>query len=278
MDQARKEITDGERFAFGANWSRFALLLDDERIAQAEESLRGMLEVDRLDGIRFLDAGSGSGLFSLAARRLGARVHSFDFDPDSVACTRGLRQRFFSGDPGWVVEQGSVLDATYLATLGRFDVVYSWGVLHHTGEMWKAIDQVAALVDDGGRFFLSLYNDQGPTSRRWLRVKKLYNDAPAAVQPLIAGVAGIRLLLPTVLRGLARGQGPRESLGSRSRGMSAWHDLVDWVGGYPFEVSSPEEVFDFLRVRGFGLQRLKTCGGGLGCNEFVFIRSRRHEP
>lgn len=58
----------------------------------------------------------------------------------------------------------------------------------------------------------------------------------------------------------------------KNRGMSVWHDLVDWVGGYPFEVAKPEEIFDFYRTKGFTLVRLKTCGGGLGCNEYVFIK------
>jgi hypothetical protein len=52
--------------------------------------------------------------------------------------------------------------------------------------------------------------------------------------------------------------------------MSRWHDLIDWVGGYPFEVASPEQIFDFCRERGLSLKRLKTCGGGSGCNQFVF--------
>src|SRR6476659_5078401 len=130
------EIARGERFEFGQNWSQFLASVDDERIQQAEKSLRDMLEIDSLEGKTFLDIGSGSGLFSLAARRLGARVHSFDFDSTSFACTQELRNRYFPNDVNWRVEQGSALDADYLAPLGKFDVVYSWGVLHHTGEMW----------------------------------------------------------------------------------------------------------------------------------------------
>src|SRR3981081_3303222 len=152
------EIERGERFAFGKNWSRFLNVLEESRIVRAEESLREMLEVDTLEGKSFLDIGSGSGLFSLAARRLGARVHSFDYDAKSVACTQELRRRYFNDDPLWTVEQGSALDPAYLSALGKFDVVYSWGVLHHTGAMWRALDLVAKNVKPGGRVFVGVHN------------------------------------------------------------------------------------------------------------------------
>src|SRR6476620_5141731 len=132
------EILSGQRFEFGEHWSSFLRLVDEERVHAAEVSLAEMLGRDDLSGQRFLDIGCGSGLFSLAARRLGARVHSFDYDRQSVACTVHLRERFFAHDAGWTVQQGSALDADYLASLGQFEVVYSWGVLHHTGNMQRA--------------------------------------------------------------------------------------------------------------------------------------------
>jgi len=150
MSQHQNELNAGERFAFGDNWARFLSILNDERIRMAEESLKRMLEVETLAGKSFLDIGSGSGLFSLAARRLGARVHSFDYDPQSVACTAELKRRYFPDDAQWVVEEGSALDMDYLNRLGQFDVVYSWGVLHHTGAMWQALKNVAPLVAGGG--------------------------------------------------------------------------------------------------------------------------------
>jgi 2-polyprenyl-6-hydroxyphenyl methylase/3-demethylubiquinone-9 3-methyltransferase len=275
MADTMAEIRAGERFAFGSNWKAFIDLVDDARIDAAVASLRGALRGVELAGRTFLDVGCGSGLFSLAAHRLGARVHSFDFDAESVAATAELRRRF-GGDGDWTIEQGSILDEDLVAGLGRFDVVYSWGVLHHTGDLWRALDLVTRLVAPGGSLFISIYNDQGLQSRVWRVIKRRYNASGALTRrALVGGSAvyfGARRSVVRVARltGPIRGDGPRP----RPRGMSGRHDLVDWVGGYPFEVAKPEQVFGFLRDRGYELRHLTTCGGGIGCNEFVFERTR----
>ncbi|HEX8263164.1 MAG TPA: class I SAM-dependent methyltransferase [Allosphingosinicella sp.] len=268
-----RSIERGERFAFGQNWARFLRNLDEGRIERAEKSLQDMLGAETLEGKRFVDIGSGSGLFSLVARRLGAEVHSFDFDSQSVACTTALRDRYFPDDPKWRVEQGSVLDRAYLATLGRFDIVYSWGVLHHTGAMWEALGNVAPLVAEGGTLFIAIYNDQGRSSRLWTKVKRAYVRAPGPLKWGVLLPAMVRLWGPSTLRDLGRGKPFRTWRDYRNagvRGMDPWRDVVDWVGGYPFEVAKPEEILDFYRERGFELRRMTTCAGGHGCNEFVF--------
>lgn len=271
------EVTSGERFEFGKNWSRFLSVLNDERIVQAETSLKNFLEVENLQGRSFLDIGSGSGLFSLAARRLGARVHSFDFDPNSVACTAELRRRYFPNDDKWVVEEGSALDADYVRSLGLFDVVYSWGVLHHTGQMWKGLDNAQLAVAPGGKLFIAIYNDTGTQAARWLKIKKMYNRLPRVLRTPFALLVRAPDEGKDLLRALVKGR-PGEYIRawtqySYGRGMSRWYDIIDWVGGYPYEVATPEQIFDFYRARGFTLTKMKCGGVGLGCNQFVFIRT-----
>src|SRR5216684_4047925 len=259
-------IDGAKRFGFGANWARFVPLVDDSRIKAAEESLIWYL--GDINGKTFLDIGSGSGLFSLAARRLGARVQSFDYDPLSVACTRELKRRYFPGDSNWTIEQGDVLNQNYLARLGQFDVVYSWGVLHVTGNMWEAIRNAAKLVTRGGLFHIAVNNDQGGASRRWIWIKRRYNNSGPLIKWLLLFACGSYFEGKRILVALRDRRNPfRRSAGER--GMAFKTDLTDWVGGWPFEVATPDAVFEVCKSFGFSLEKLKT-RKGVGCNEFAF--------
>lgn len=268
MNGHTTEVEAGRRFEFGKNWRHYLRIVNEERIKQAEKSLKDMLAVDNLRGKRFLDIGSGSGLFSLAARRLGARVHSLDYDPEAVVCTSELKRRYLANDTDWTIEQASVLDTDHMKTLGGFDVVYSWGVLHHTGAMWEALDNVVIPVTHGGTLLIAIYNDQGWLSRYWRAVKKTYNTGP------VGRLAVVLIHAPYLLGGrflvrLAQGRLRVE------RGMSLWHDMIDWLGGYPFETATPEKIVAFYRERAFEPLKVNLCGRRHGCNEFVFRKECR---
>jgi 2-polyprenyl-6-hydroxyphenyl methylase/3-demethylubiquinone-9 3-methyltransferase len=266
-------MTQELRFGFGKNWANFLQHLDESRIQEAINSLKSYLGVDSLAGKTFLDVGSGSGLFSLAAHRLGATVKSFDYDENSVGCTKYLRDTYAS-DSSWEVFQGSILDDELTQKLGTYDIVYSWGVLHHTGNMYKAFENAEKLVKSAGTLFISIYNDQGLASKGWTVIKKMYVSVPW-LRSLIIAACGLWLWKYRITWGLIRYGNPLKFIreyGQNNRGMSAYYDLIDWVGGYPFEVAKPEEVFDFFRKHNFELHYLKTCAGGLGCNEFVLKR------
>lgn len=272
---AERDIAGGRRFGFGRNWSRFLEQLDEQRIADAEASLRAMLGVADLRDRTYLDIGCGSGLFSLAARRLGAEVRSFDFDMQSVACTAELRRRYFPEDTAWHIEPGSVLDPEFMAGLGTHDVVYSWGVLHHTGAMYIAIEHALARVAANGQLFIAIYADQGWKSHAWWFVKFLYNRLPAWLRPAyeftVSAVVRVLVIIKYTLKlrpmvAIAPLFGDR-----RERGMSARRDRTDWIGGFPYEFATLETLIAYLQARGFtiGTTREST---SLGCHEIVARR------
>ncbi len=252
------------RFPFGKNWEHFLKYLDEERIVEAEKSLRTMLEVDSFGGKSFLDIGCGSGLFSLAAMRMGSeRVHSFDYDIHSVACALELKRRYFAGAHNWTIQQGDVLDAGYLSLLGKFDIAYSWGVLHHTGNMWQALENAAIPVRPDGTLYIAIYDDRGLRSRYWRVIKEIYNKNR---------IARLAIILAHVPYLLGRDFVSRSLTGHLilGRGMSVWCDMKDWLGGYPFEVARPERILDLYKRMGFSPIKVRTCLGAN--NEYIFIK------
>ena len=268
------------RYEFGANWRSFvARALNDQRVAQAVASLRELLNTETLRGRSFLDMGCGSGLFSLAACLLEADlVVSFDFDPDSVQATTLLRDRQRIPAERWTIRKGSALDQEFLATLEPADVVYSWGVLHHTGDMWRAIDNAVGMVKAGGLLAISIYNNVQripDTSKMWWHIKRFYTRSPGPVRRLMEGIyalnfVGTRLI---TLRNPFAAMTNRDGAGRR--GMDFWHDARDWLGGFPYEYATAGELFLYLhRKHRLELRYLRTAEGN-ACNEFLLQRPAR---
>ncbi|MFC1836411.1 class I SAM-dependent methyltransferase [Thermodesulfobacteriota bacterium] len=274
--QRRLHVAEDKPFSFGKNWQDFLEGFDNERLRVAEDSLTEFLGTEDLKGKRFLDVGCGSGLFSYAAHNLGAdTVVSFDVDIFSVECCRYLKKK--AGSPEhWEVSEGSILDKGFVSTLGGFDVVYSWGVLHHTGRMWDAIEIAADLVNPGGYYYIALYNRilsrNGSTSwihPFWTSVKKLYNAYPWFGKYVMAPPAMLAYLSLVVLRG----ENPVSHVThyKSQRGMNWRNDAVDWLGGYPYEYATVEQVFKLIKSKKpqFNLANIKVTSGR-GLNWFLF--------
>lgn len=259
--------TPGLAFDFGENWDHYSrTVLDEPRLTAAIDSLAGLIGPERLAGASFCDVGSGSGLFTIAAGKLGvARALGFDVNPTGVEVAHRNLERFAPELAGRIAfRQGSALDAGFVGTLGRFDVVYAWGSLHHSGSMWPAIETVAPLVAPGGVFVLALYNRHW-TSPIWTLIKILYNLSPGILRKLWDWGLGSLMLLATWA--ITRSNPLR-----KERGMEFWVDVTDWLGGYPYEYASVEEVRERLGALGFDLLEVRPPRVPTGCNEFILRR------
>jgi 2-polyprenyl-6-hydroxyphenyl methylase/3-demethylubiquinone-9 3-methyltransferase len=246
------------------------------------ESLVNFTGFNTFKGKTFVDIGCGSGLFSLAAYKLGAKkIISLDVDTESVACCRKLFKR--EGKPSnWEVITGDVLSKEEMSRLGKFDIVYSWGVLHHTGNMWKGIANSCDLVKENGIFYLAIYNkadglclypDGRPfNSKFWLRFKKWFVTRPEVLQDLITYLLAFFQILSYVVRF----KNPMHEVKKHTddfRGMSWLIDIKDWLGGYPYEFASVSEIFSFMKTKDFKLENLKDNNGLLN-NEYLFRKNQ----
>ena len=255
-----------ERFAFGENWRKFSEQLQAQDYFAAKKSLEEL--IPNLKNKTFLDVGCGSGLFSIAASALGAsKVLGFDIDEESVSTSQKLLDKISQWDPDVKKDAvefkvGSILDEDIGCQ--QHDVVYSWGVLHHTGDMYKAFSAVCRLVEKNGILTIAIYNKHF-TSPFWKVVKHTYVKSPVFVKKVLIFLA---LLYYAVISLITSGKVPFRG----ARGMHFYTDVVDWVGGYPYEYASVGEVADFFEKNGFKLKTLIKTKGTTGCNQFVFER------
>jgi SAM-dependent methyltransferase len=250
-------------FDFGSNWEEFSKRrVDRRRLELACESLQSLLEKRSIAGKSFLDVGCGSGLFSIAAHQLGAtKVVGIDVNPHCIEISQANRDLLA---PGAAIEFhiASVLEPEELKRFGSFDLVYAWGSLHHTGSMWNAVHNVSRCVAPKGILILAIYNKH-ITSSVWKAIKWIYNQVPRLLQRLMvlffAGIIYIAKFLVT-----------RSNPLKKERGMDFWFDVIDWVGGYPYEYATPNEIEKVVGRDGFQLRRFVPAQVPTGCNEYVF--------
>jgi predicted RNA methylase len=271
--QTQELLELDSHFSFGENWSHYAEKIDEARIDEAEKSLIRLVGRENIEGKTFLDIGCGSGLFSLAAVRLGAKkLLAVDLDPKSVETTRKTLSRYAPGG-SWDVQNISVFNLN-VEKLGVFDVVYSWGVLHHTGAMYQAITKASMMVAPGGMISLALYG-KTPFCGMWRIEKRIYSKSPKWVQKIIEACYTMLVRIRLALKGESLKK--RREKYAEQRGMDTYYDMRDWLGGYPYESISPEEAMLFMRELGFDQVRSFTepCIGllGAGCDEYSFKRT-----
>ncbi|MFZ1787745.1 MAG: class I SAM-dependent methyltransferase [Saprospiraceae bacterium] len=265
------------RFKFGKNWKSFSAKVDEGHINASIQKMKYFLD-EKCQNSTFIDIGCGSGLHSLSAIRLGAsEVHSFDYDLDSVKTTENIKKQFETKTNCWHIEQGDILDEKYFGKLGQFDIVYSWGVLHHTGSMWKAIENSISLVKFNGYFFIAIYNNQGWKSKFWWGIKYFYNILPAGLNTAYALLLGsffqvLNILKYTIMLKPMVAIKPLLNY-QKDRGMSYFHDIIDWYGGFPFEYASVGELNSFFKNHGFEAIKIEQALS-LGCNEILYQKIR----
>ncbi len=240
-------------FSFGKNWESFLKTISEDSIAAATEDIEKWLGPNSVKGRTVVDIGCGSGIHSLVFYLKGARaVMSFDVDVHSISATRSVWEQ--AGGPiNWKVQHGSIMDGAFVESLGKYDIVYSWGVLHHTGSMWAAIEKSLELVKHGGLYWIAIYK-KGPNYHKHLAQKTAYNKASELGKKFMV----YRIVALKLLSRLIRLQNPLAYFHTKRRGMNAYHNLIDWLGGLPYEVASDEEVVSFCQHRGFRLERLKV--------------------
>jgi 2-polyprenyl-3-methyl-5-hydroxy-6-metoxy-1,4-benzoquinol methylase len=257
--QNRKAVS----FNFGTNWNDYSeQFLDESKLNSAADSLKELAGAGNIEGRSIIDIGCGSGIFAIAASKLGAqKVLGIDISQESVTTSLENKQKFLpQGNVDFLHK--SIFDDD-ISKLGIFDIVYSWGVLHHTGDMWRAIDISSKLVAPNGLFIIAIYNSHW-SSPLWLKIKYLYNVSPAFIRRimiyLFAGIIAVAKFLVT-------GKNPFRK---KRRGMSFYYDVVDWIGGYPYQYANKTEIINFVEARGFKLVKTVSPSVPTGCNEYVF--------
>ena len=257
-------MTSKITFSFGKNWMDLNRHITQEEINKAKDDLVYWIGLENIQNKRILDLGSGSGIHSLGFLELGAgEIVSFDYDPNSVTAT--TEHWVKKGNPAnWKVMHGSILDKDFIQQLGHFDLVYSWGVLHHTGKMWEAINNALTLVKKGGLFYLTIYKDDNYSAS--IRLKEKYNAASPAGKKAMVSSEILKIMLKRTLRF----KNPFTWNQKLERGMNIYHDLIDWLGGLPYEAANEDEMLKWGINNNLQLKRI-LCKGNYGsCNYYLF--------
>jgi len=257
-------------FDFGENWLAYSkTALTSERILSSREAFKKLISGIPIEGKTFLDVGFGQGLSSLCAAQLGAQVYGIDINQKNVKAFEVTKRSFeILGSERMDMCVGSILLTEDIKPLQEkqargFDIVHSWGVLHHTGDMAQAFENCRKLVKKNGAFIVAIYNRHW-SSPIWRLIKKFYCSSPKLLQRTL-----ITIFIPIIF--LAKFAVTLKNPLKSERGMDFFIDIVDWVGGYPYEYASINDIQALADRHGHEAPRIEKAKVPTGCNEFVFI-------
>lgn len=247
-------------FKFGKNWKNYSNKITKVNIEDSLRDLKYLLKSLKLkNNLTFIDVGCGSGVHSIAAKKLGFKVTSVDRDKTCIITTKKNFNKFYNSNKTTIFQD----DILNTKVFKKYDIVYSWGVLHHTGNLWKALNNVKKLVKKNGYLIISLYKKTA-FDRMWVFIKRYYNKF--RVFRYFINI----LFMPFFFYISKKSRSYR-------RGQNWYFDAIDWLGGYPYETMSPEKMkFHFSGFQMIYISRNKPMKYkgffGSECAEFIFKR------
>ncbi len=259
-------IKKDTRFEFGQNWNLYSKSISDVEVNLAKQGIIKLMPTKTaLDSKSFLDIGCGSGIHSIAANTLGFEsITATDFDLKSVN-TAISNKKIFNSNIN--IFQDDILNTKIK---NKFDVVYSWGVLHHTGNMEKAILNSRKLVNDEGYLIIAIYK-KTYFCKMWHFIKKLYCNSPRFIKKIF------NFTFYTLRLSLYLIKGNKISKYKQIRGMNLYFDSIDWLGGFPYESASKDVIVSMVGD-GFELVKFFDAKPNLGlmgsaCSEYTFKKN-----
>lgn len=263
-----------KKFSFWKNWARFLERLNEKKINQAKDYLENFIwGKEKIEGKTVIDFWCWSGLMSLCFYLLWAKkIVSIDIDDNSINCTKYLKEKYCKQTNKWDILKGSILNENFIKSLWKYDIVYSWGVIHHTWNMWKWLDLIWKLVNNNWLLYIAIYNkyEKFPSSKLWLKIKKIYANSNFLIRKIMYYL----LIMEIIFMRIIKWQNPykyiKDYYKNSNRWMDFFRDVEDWVGWYPYEYASIEEIKDFYEKKWYKLINLYDSSAWWWCNEFLF--------